>query len=279
VRLSVIVITRNEALNLRACLESVAWADEIVVVDAQSEDATVRIAREFTDKVYEVEWQGYSEAKNYALDRATGDWVLWLDADERVPEELAGEIRAAISSPSGVKGYRIPRKAYFLGRWIRHGGWYPGSVLRLFARGAGRFNGALVHESLALRGRTGELKHPLLHFTDPTLTHYWEKLNRYTSLGAQELLRQGRSFRLRDLVLRPAFFFLRMYVLRFGFLDGIYGLMIAMLSACHVFFKYAKLWEMSRGAARDKAFQSDAGSEKTPCAQATVSTYESPRAA
>lgn len=246
-KLSVIIITHNEELNIAPCLASVQWADEIVVVDSQSTDRTVELASKYTSRVHVRPWMGYAEAKNYALAQTATDWVLWLDADERVTPELAKEIQQVVQqNRTGLVGYSFPRRAYFLGKWIKHCGWYPGRVVRLFRREAGTFSDSLVHEHLILDGSIGELYHDLLHYTDERLDHYFNKFNRYTSLGAEELLSKRRSFRLVDLLVRPPVFFFKMYILRLGFLDGIPGLILCVLSSCYVFTKYAKLWERSR---------------------------------
>ena len=242
--LSVILITKNEEANIRTCLESVRWADQIVVVDAGSTDKTLPIARRFTKHVYVRRWDGFGAAKNYALKKCKGEWILWIDADERVPKELEAEIRRTVSSSPHPAGFSVPRKAFFLGAWIRHAGWYPGRVVRLFRRGFGSFTDHKVHERLVVRGEIGELKADLLHNTDPTLEHYFEKFNRYTSLGAEELSLEDERFNLAQLVLRPVWTFLRMYVLKAGFLDGIPGLVLCVLSSGYVFTKYAKLWEL-----------------------------------
>jgi glycosyltransferase involved in cell wall biosynthesis len=251
--LSVIIITKNEERNIRECLESVGWAGEIVVVDAGSSDRTVELARAVTPKVFVDAWRGYGAARNEALTHCANEWVLWLDADERVTQALAAEIKSMIAL-AGVDlvGYEVPRAAYFLGKWIKHCGWYPGYVVRLFRRSAGRFTEDKVHERLEIKGKLGRLKSDLLHFTDPNLFHYFEKFNRYTSLAAEELLGRGRRFRLSQLLLRPPWVFVRMYVLRGGFLDGIQGLILSLLSSCYVFVKYAKLWELSPSDERSK---------------------------
>ena len=242
--LSVIIIARNEAWRIEACLKSARFADEIVLVDSGSTDDTVAIAREYADRVIETEWRGYGATKQLALEHAAGDWVLWLDADERVPPDLRDEILATVETGEHA-GYRIARKTLFLGHWIRHCGWYPGYVLRLFRREADpRFTEDQVHESLCIRGPTGDLSHPLVHDTDPTLHHYLVKFNSFTSLGARQLYLSGRRFRLTDLVFRPIFTLLKMYVLKRGFLDGLPGLILCGLSACYVFTKYAKLWHL-----------------------------------
>jgi glycosyltransferase involved in cell wall biosynthesis len=241
---SVIVITKNEEANIGACLGSVRWASQIVVVDAGSTDGTVAIARTFTPHVHVREWEGFGPTKNFAVSQCTGEWVLWLDADEQVTEALRDEMLAAIEkAPLEVTGFSMPRRANFLGRWIDHCGWYPGRVTRLFRRQAGRFSAHRVHERLDLTGRVQPLHSDLLHFTDPNLHHYFEKFNRYTSLAAEELEGKGASAGLSDLLVRPVWMFIRMYVLRLGFLDGIPGLILCVNSAGYVFTKYAKLWE------------------------------------
>ena len=242
--LSVIIIARNEAWRIEACLKSARFADEIVLVDSGSTDDTVAIAREYADRVIETEWRGYGATKQLALEHAAGDWVLWLDADERVPPDLRDEILATVETGEHA-GYRVARKTLFLGHWIRHCGWFPGYVLRLFRREADpRFTEDQVHESLRIRGTTGDLSRPLVHDTDPTLHHYLVKFNSFTSLGARQLYLSGRRFRLTDLVFRPIFTLLKMYVLKRGFLDGLPGLILCGLSACYVFTKYAKLWHL-----------------------------------
>ena len=251
--LSVIVITKNEERNIEDCLDSVRWANEIVVVDGGSEDRTLEIARRFTNKVFVKPWEGYGASKNFALEQCTGTWVLWLDADERVTNELGNEIQTIASqqtTPSSV--YEMPRKAYFLGRWIRHCGWYPGYVPRLFKRGVGRFSENKVHERFEFDGVVGRLRSDLLHYTDPNLWHYLEKSNRYTTLAADEMREQGTIFRVSQLIVRPIWVFVRMYVVKLGLLDGFQGFILCVLSSCYVFTKYAKLWELSDGAERSK---------------------------
>ncbi len=246
--LSVIVITHEEERNIGECLSSVAWADDLVVVDSGSRDRTVEIAREFTSKVFTAEWKGYAATKELALAKSSHEWVLWLDADERVTPELADEIRRAIASPQAPAGYEVARKAFFLGKWIRHCGWYPGYVVRLFRKSHAQFNDSRVHERLIVRGETARLNHPLTHYTDDSLYHYFEKFNRYTTLAAEDTLeRRGPgSFSLLDLLVRPPYLFVKMYLLRLGFLDGIHGLILSLLSASYVFCKYAKCWDLSR---------------------------------
>jgi (heptosyl)LPS beta-1,4-glucosyltransferase len=246
--LSVVVLTLNEEERIGGCLESVAWADELIVVDTGSRDRTVELAQAHGSRIVRAEWQGFSKAKEFALQQASSDWILLLDADERVPEELAQEIRRAVAeSPEEIAGYAIPRRAHFLGRWIDHGGWYPGYVVRLVRHGRGRFDGSLVHESMEIDGRVERLFSPLLHYTDPHLFHYFEKLNFYTSLAAEDLFRQGRRTTIGDLVQRPILTFCKMYICKRGFLDGTPGFILSLFSALSVFCKYAKLWELQTG--------------------------------
>ncbi|MBN1543286.1 glycosyltransferase family 2 protein [candidate division KSB1 bacterium] len=247
--LSVIVITYNEERHISECLESVSWADESIVVDSKSQDRTVEIAKKYTNKVIVTDFLGYAANKALALSQASGDWILWLDADERVTPELANEIRLRIAKESAVQGYEIARKAFFLGRWIRHCGWYPGYVLRLFRRGSGRFNERQVHEGVELDGERARLQEPLLHYTDDSLEHYLWKFNRYTSLAAEDLALKNRRAGAIDILFRPPVMFVKMYLIKGGFLDGVQGLMLCLLSAAYVAAKYAKLWE--RGRSRD----------------------------
>jgi len=243
--LSVIVITHNEEKNIEVCLQSVVWAREIIVVDSQSTDRTVELAKTFTKKIFIKEWMGYAGAKNFALDNATFDWILWLDADERVTPELASEIKSIVHNNAyDYTGFEVARRAYFLGKWIKHCGWYPGYVVRLFKRVKVRFNDSRVHEKVDINGTIGRLKHDLLHYTDDTLYHYLEKFNMYTTLAAADMKQAGKRFSLYDIIVRPPFLFFKMYIIRRGFLDGMHGLVLAMLSASYVFVKYAKLREL-----------------------------------
>jgi glycosyltransferase involved in cell wall biosynthesis len=242
---SVIVITRNEEKNIRECLTSARWADEIIVVDSGSSDGTVDVARTFTQKVFVKPWEGFGESRTFALSQARNEWMFWLDADERIAPELAEEIELTVSGPPKHAAYTVPRKAFFLGRWIKHCGWYPGRVTRLFRKDKGRFTTDRVHEKLIVDGPVGELKSDLLHYTDPTLEHYFMKFNRYTSLAAEDLAAAGRSASVFRLVVNPFWTFVKMYFLRLGFLDGMPGLILCTLSAGYVFAKYAKLWELN----------------------------------
>jgi glycosyltransferase involved in cell wall biosynthesis len=245
-RLSVAVVTWNEEERLRPCLESAAWVDEIIVVDAESTDKTVQVAREFTDRIWVRPWPGFAAQKNFALDQATGEWVLSLDADERVTPELKEEIKAVIARGEPADGYAIPRKNIFWGAWVRHGRLYPDYQRRLFRRGGGRFVERAVHESVEIRGSVGRLEAPLLHQSYRSLEEFLERSNRYSTLAAQEWIRQGQRATPLDLVLRPVGRFLSMYLLHRGFLDGWRGFLLAGLYAHYVFLRTAKVWEACR---------------------------------
>lgn len=246
-RLSVVVVTLNEEERLRACLESVAWADEIVVVDAESTDKTVPIAHEYTDKVSVRPWPGFAAQKNFAIEQATGDWILSLDADERVTPELRERIGAILKDDGPADGYALPRRNIFWGAWVRHGGLYPDYQLRLFRRRAGRFVENAVHESVTVAGRVEALAEPLLHHSYRDLEDFVRRSNRYSTLSAQDWIRRGRRTGLLGLVSRPLGRFLSMYIVHRGFLDGWRGFVLAVLYAEYVFLRMAKVWETQRG--------------------------------
>jgi glycosyltransferase involved in cell wall biosynthesis len=281
--LSVAIITLNEEANLRRTLESVRWADEIVVVDSGSTDRTCEIAREYGAKVFVEPWKGFAAQKNAALEKCACDWILSLDADEEVSPDLAGEIRRVLNSlpwwrqvtiagwddftkehpelellslsealgigfDEDPEGFYMARRNHFLGRWIRHGGFYPDRKLRLVRRGAGRVTEATVHEVLEVTGGIGILSGDLIHHAYPTLSGYIEHMNRYSSLGAEMIVtRRGRAgFSLLDIVVRPKLTFVYNYLLRLGFLDGKEGLLLHLYHAAYVSWKYAKAWERGR---------------------------------
>jgi len=243
-KLSVIVITKNEEFNIGECLQSVRWADECIVIDSESTDRTVEIARTFGATVHVHPWEGFGKARNIALRYATGEWTFWLDADERSSEQLSHEILDTIAHETPeIDGYTMPRKAQFLGRWILHSGWYPGRVLRLFRTLKATYTDENVHEGVTINGRVGKLTNDILHYTDPNLFHYFEKFNRYTSLAAEDLQLKGKQFRPSQLIVHPIWLFIKMYILKRGFSDGLQGFILAVVSSCYVFTKYAKFWE------------------------------------
>jgi glycosyltransferase involved in cell wall biosynthesis len=252
-RLSVSIIAWNEEERLRACLESVAWADEILVIDAESTDKTVQVAREFTDKIWVRPWPGFAAQKNFALDQATCEWVLSLDADERVTPELRERIARIVQANGPGDGYSVPRKNIFWGAWVRHGGLYPDYQLRLFRRATGRFVDSAVHESVTVEGHVETLAEPLLHHSYRGLDDFVARSNRYSTLAAREIVNRGGRAGLVDLALRPLGRFLSMYVVRGGFLDGWRGFVLAVLYANYVFLRMAKIWESRRGSGEGDA--------------------------
>jgi glycosyltransferase involved in cell wall biosynthesis len=246
VKLTVTVITKNEAAHIAAALESVAWADETIVVDSGSSDGTVAIAQSLATRVEVRGWPGYSAQKDYAAGLAANDWILSLDADERVTPELAAEIRALMDTAPAASGYRIPRVTWYLGRWIRSTDWYPDYQLRLYDRRAGGWNGRRVHESIELRGTPGLLRHPLQHYAYRNISHHLATIDRYTTLAAEQWMADGRRTTLLAACMHADLAFVRNYVLRRGFTDGGAGLLVSILNSYYVFLKFAKLWELQR---------------------------------
>jgi glycosyltransferase involved in cell wall biosynthesis len=238
--LSVILITRNEAANIRACLQSIAWADEIIVVDSGSTDNTVTIARQMGAQIYEHDWIGFGPQKNRALSYASKDWVFSIDADERMSPELRAEIEQAMRSGE-TDGYFCPRLSQFCGQFIRHSGWYPDYVLRLFKRGTGRFSDSLVHESVLLTGQTGKLKNPLLHYSYLTSDDVERKVEHYSTAAAQQMFQSGKRSGRVGAALSGGWAFVRTYLLRLGALDGSAGWNIARMNARTTYLKYRKL--------------------------------------
>ncbi len=245
-KLSVTIITRNEAANLTAAIQSVGWADEILVVDCGSSDSTVAIAGSLNARVLHREWRGFAEQKNFAADEALHDWILSLDADERITPLLADEIRALLASDPALAGYRMPRVSWYLDRWIRTTDWYPNLQLRLYNRKLARWRPRRVHESVQVQGEVGRLRHAIEHRPYRDVTHHLETMNRYTTLAAEEMFEEGRRSGLGPLVTLPAAAFLRNYILRRGFLQGSTGFVISSLNAYYVFLKFVKLWERQR---------------------------------
>ena len=243
--MSVILITRNEAANIRDCLQSVAWADEIIVVDSGSTDDTPSIAREMGAQVYlHADWPGFGPQKNRALTYASKDWVFSIDADERVTPELRAEIELAMRE-ANADGYFCPRLSQFCGRFVHHSGWYPDYVLRLFKRSVGRFSDSLVHESVVLTGSTAKFKTPLLHYSYLTQADVERKVEHYSTAAAQQMFQSGKRSHWLDASLRGGWAFVRTYVLRLGVLDGCAGWNIARMNARTTYLKYRKLSSLS----------------------------------
>lgn len=243
--LSIVVITLNEEQNLGECLESVQWADEIVVVDCRSVDQTVEIARRYTEKVFVRPWPGFGPQKNFGMDQATSDWVLILDADERASQELGQEIRHLMErwSIEDPLGYQIPRRNFYYGYWVRWAGCYPDYQIRLFRKGQAYYNEVLVHENLIVQGKVGILSGHLDHYTERRIEDHFKKFSLYTTLAAQQRLKSKQTVHLHDLVLRPLVTLLKTYFLKQGFRDGIWGLIVCLFASMYTFVKYAKLWE------------------------------------
>jgi glycosyltransferase involved in cell wall biosynthesis len=244
-KLTVTVITRNEAANIAAALESVRWADEVIVVDSESTDETVEIARRYTSQVIVRPWPGYIQQKNFAASQASHDWILSLDADERVSPALADEIRRTIGQPSPVTGYRIPRVTFHLGRWIRSTDWYPDFQLRLYDRRRAQWAGKYVHESVRAEGPVGRLRGELQHYAYRDIAHHLQTMDRYTTLAARQMHEEGRRANWVDILITPRLTFFRNYILRGGFRDGVAGLIVSALNSYYVGLKFAKLWELS----------------------------------
>lgn len=240
--ITVTVITRNEAAHIADALRSVSWADEIVVVDSESDDDTVAIARQFTDRVVVRAWPGYVAQKNYAASIARHDWILSLDADERVTPPLAAAIRQI--PDAGPAAYRMARVTWHLGRWIRSTDWYPDYQLRLYDRRAAEWTGRHVHESVTVRGAVDLLDGELEHFAYRDIAEHLETIDRYTTFAARQMREQGRRAGVLQIVGHPPLAFLRNYVLRHGFTDGTAGLIVSALNSYYVFLKFAKLWEL-----------------------------------
>ncbi len=216
-------------------------------MDFSSTDKTFAIAKSYPGtKVQAVNWMGYSGTKKYGVSLASSEWIFWIDADEAMTKELREEILSFKNNIPDYSAYSVPRKAYFLGKWIKHSGWYPGRVNRLFNKNNVNFSDNDVHEHLVINGLVGEFKSDLEHYTDPTIHHYFEKFNRYTTLAAEELIKKGKKFKISDILLRPPFIFIKMYLIKLGFLDGVQGFILAIFSATYVFTKYCKFWELNK---------------------------------
>ncbi len=241
--LSVTIITLNEERNLRECLESVRFADEIIVVDSGSRDLTLSIAKEFKAQVFQETWKGFAGQKNSAQDKALGPWILNIDADERVTEELRLEIQKVLQEDSQA-GFRMPRKNFFCGQWIRHGGWYPNYQLRLYRKEAGKFAPREVHEQVKVEGPVGTLIAPLDHYTYRSISDYIKRMDRYSELSARQYLKERRQISWPEILLRSWFTFIQMWILKRGFLDGANGLVLAALYSQYTFIKYAKLKQL-----------------------------------
>jgi len=242
--ISACVMTFNEEHNIRRCLESLTFCDEIVVLDSYSTDATINICREFTDKVHQETWKGYIAQRNRLRELANHDWVLFLDADEEVSPVLRDQILYQFRAGTEKHmGFEFPRQVFYLGKWIRHGEWNPDIKLRLFRKDKGYSGGQEPHDMVIVDGPVKTLTGRLWHYTYTDLTHHIQVINRFSSISAKEMYRAGRRFRLIDLMFRPPMRFFKGYIIKAGFLDGLRGYIIATTIAYGVAMKYAKLWE------------------------------------
>jgi len=255
VEFSCVLITHNEEKRLEPALRSVAGlASEIVVVDAESADDTVKIARRFGARVFTRKWTGFADQKNFANAQAAGPWILSLDADERVSPELREELAALKGAEPDCSGFSMPRRVYYLGRWIRHSGWYPDRKMRLFRKDRAAWAGEYVHENLVVTGRTEALRGALHHFTYASIADHVARINRFSGLGAQKLYARGRKGRIIHLLALPPARFLKSYFFKLGVLDGFPGLVIAVLNGYAVFLRYAKLREIWKKGERIESF-------------------------
>ena len=239
---SVVIVTRDEERNIEDALRSAQGFAEIIVVDSFSSDRTIEICRDYTDRIYQHEWPGFAKQKQKAVDYATSPWVLILDADERISPELRDEIASVVQN-TDCEGFYLPRKNFFLGRWIRYSGWWPDSTLRLFRKGKGVIEDREVHEKVLVQGMVCNLKRPLLHYTYRTLTDYMRKIEIYSVLASREIRKKSGRPGAASLLFKPLFTFVKMYFLRLGFLDGMHGLVLALLYGYYTFLKYVRAWE------------------------------------
>lgn len=246
-KISVVMIVGNEAARVESALKSIQWADEIIIVDSFSTDGTVEICRRYTDKIFQYQWDGFARQRRRSLEHASHPWVFSIDADEVVTETLRDEILSIVRRNQGnCQGYRVPRKTKYLGRWIKHSGWFPDYQLRLFRKANVSIELRLVHEGFEVRGATGKLDGILLHVAFDSIAHHLAKINRYTSLDAHQKLAQlkGRRVRSYHLIFNPLSKFLRMFISNKGFRDGFPGFILALLSAFATLLLYAKVWEL-----------------------------------
>jgi len=257
VSLSTVTITKNEERNIEACLQSVGWVDQIIVVDAESSDRTQELARHYTPHVIGRPWEGYGPQKNYGIQQAIGDWILILDADERVSPELAQEIQERLTTWTfhDPVAYGIPRRNIFYGAWVRWGGAYPDLQIRLFQKGKAIYNDVEIHENIIVDGLMGNLEGFLEHYTERQIVDHFRKFSLYITLAAKE---QGKSTAMVHwwhLLLNPLVTFVKKYCLKQGFRDGIRGVIYAGFASMYTFGKYAKLWELEVVAARGSTLE------------------------
>lgn len=243
--IAAVIITKNEEVNIGPCLQTVDWADERIVVDACSSDRTVEVATTASARVFIRPWPGYGPQKNFAMDQTKAEWILVVDADERITDALREEILSVLRAgpASEIGGFEIPRRNFFYGRWIRRGGMSPDYQIRLFRRSAARYDDLLLHERLQIRGTIEKLTQPMDHHSMPTVKHHVRKMMRYTTLGSQEKLKTHRHVSAVDLAGNHLGTILKTFVMRRGYEDGVAGVIVALFAGMHTFVKYAKAWE------------------------------------
>ena len=242
--ISAVMITLNEEKNIAECLDQLSWVDEIIVVDALSRDKTSGICSKYSVRFFQRPWEGFGPQKNFGIDQAKGEWILIVDADERVPSELRSEILKVVQDEEALEGYEIPRRNFFYGKWIRHGGAYPDYQLRLFKKGFGNYDQTPVHERFILKGKAGYFRNPLDHYTERKIEDHFKKFDQYTTLAAEEELKRNKYSKWTHCLINPIITFSKMYFLKRGFLDGIPGFIYSVFTAAYTFVKYAKLWEL-----------------------------------
>ncbi len=243
-QISVCIITLNEEVNMRECLQSLQWADEIIIVDSGSKDQTLKICKEFGAKIFHHPFAGFRDQKNFALDQAKNEWILSIDADERVTGELQDEISTLIREDLNINGYFIPRLNFYGSKFIRHSGWYPDFVLRLWKKSKGRWSGKNVHEKVVISGKVGYCKNAIKHYTYRNASDYMKRINLYSTLLAMEKYRLGKRFSFLRLLVKPVLRFFKSYIWKLGFLDGVEGLVIATSSSYLTFIEEVKLREI-----------------------------------
>lgn len=242
--ISVYVLTYNNIRTIKRCLESLGWAEELVVVDSFSTDGTFEICKRYTDKAYQVAFKGHRDQYQYAADLTKNDWIMFVDADEEIPKELVDEIREELKVNGSVfDGFFIYRRTYYLGRWIRYGGWYPDGEIRLYRRDKGRWEGGL-HAKVVVNGNVKKLRNEYLHYTYNDISDQIKTIDRYSNIAAEDLIKSGERFNLFKLLFHPPLRFIKEYFLKSGFRDGLPGLIIAVSTMYYVFIKYAKHWEL-----------------------------------
>jgi glycosyltransferase involved in cell wall biosynthesis len=250
-KISVYVLTFNNERTIERCLRSVRWADELVIVDSYSSDGTLKICRRFTDQVYQRKWTNHQDQYQYAAELTANRWVMFVDADEEVPPELVREIKEELKANNGQwDGYIAHRRTYYLGRWIKYGGWYPDYEIRLYDRNKGRWEGGL-HAKVKVAGRVNTLQNRYYHYTYRDISDQIKTIDKYSQVAAEDMLREGKKFTVAHMLLNPLFRFFKEYIFKRGFLDGIPGLVIIVSTMFYVFIKHAKLWERQKGLRED----------------------------